>query len=312
MSYLIQSLKQFWDKALSQLTVAQIVRRFRWLALSLLASGVMALVFLGHPAQAYQVQFSPSNPELGDTIAVIVQGNASGAAPTISANGQNYAAYSISGNRYRALIPTSPVSQPGRITVQISGPEGTHNVAVGLRNRSFRTQRITLSPGRAGLDATDYELNRMAALKTLKTPQKFWNGPMVRPSTGRVSSVYGLRRYYNGVFANDYYHRGVDYAASNGSPIYAPAAGRVALVGRVQDGFRLNGNTIGLDHGQGVVSVMIHLSSMAVNEGDMVQAGQLIGRMGSTGFATGPNLHWGLYVNEVAVDPVPWRYDGIE
>ncbi|NEP16368.1 MAG: M23 family metallopeptidase [Leptolyngbya sp. SIO4C1] len=151
----------------------------------------------------------------------------------------------------------------------------------------------------------------MDALKALRTPEQYWSGPMARPSNGRVSSVYGLRRYYNGVFADNYYHRGVDYAAGQGAPLYAPAAGRIELVGRVEDGFVLNGNTIGIDHGQGVVSVMIHLSSFDVQEGDFVQAGQLIGRMGSTGFATGPNLHWGLYVNGVAVDPVPWRYDGV-
>jgi murein DD-endopeptidase MepM/ murein hydrolase activator NlpD len=288
------------------------LRQLRWVLWALLASGVMALAFLGRPAQAYQVQFIPSSPELGDTIAVVVQGTATSQGPTVSVAGRDYIAYPISGNRYRALVPTSPLDRPGQLTVQVHGVEGSQTATIGLRNRSFQTQRITLSSGRAGLEATAYELSRMNALKQLKTPEKFWQGPMARPSAGRVSSVYGVRRYYNGVFANDYYHRGVDYAASNGSPIYAPAAGRIALVGRVRDGFQLNGNTVGIDHGQGVVSVMIHLSSIEVNEGDRVQAGQLIGRMGSTGFATGPNLHWGLYVNEVAVDPVPWRYDGIE
>jgi len=135
---------------------------------------------------------------------------------------------------------------------------------------------------------------------------------MGRPSTGYVSSTYGLQRYYNGVFAEDYYHRGVDYAAGNGSPIYAPAAGKIIVVGRVEDGFVLNGNTLGIDHGQGVTSVMIHLSGFAVKEGDIVEKGQLIGYMGSTGFASGPNLHWGLFVNGIAVDPVQWRYDGVE
>jgi murein DD-endopeptidase MepM/ murein hydrolase activator NlpD len=130
---------------------------------------------------------------------------------------------------------------------------------------------------------------------------------MVRPSQGQVSTSYGVRRYYNGVFAQDYYHRGVDYAAATGSPVVAPAAGRIALVGRVADGFELHGNTIGIDHGQGVLSIMLHLSRIDVNEGDIVQAGQVIGRVGSTGASTGPHLHWGLYVHGISVDPVPWR-----
>jgi murein DD-endopeptidase MepM/ murein hydrolase activator NlpD len=121
-----------------------------------------------------------------------------------------------------------------------------------------------------------------------------------------------VRRYYNGVFAQDYYHRGVDYAAPTGSPVVSPAAGRIGLVGRVSEGFELHGNTIGIDHGQGVLSIMIHLSRIDVNEGDFVQAGQVIGAVGSTGASTGPHLHWGLYVNGIAVDPVPWREQGFE
>ncbi len=121
-----------------------------------------------------------------------------------------------------------------------------------------------------------------------------------------------MRRYYNGEFAQDYYHRGVDYAASTGTPVVAPAAGHIRLVDREANGFRIHGNTVGIDHGQGVLSIMIHLNSISVREGDFVQAGQTIGTVGSTGASTGPHLHWGLYVNGIAVDPVPWRYDGLE
>ncbi len=283
-----------------------------WLLLSVTVSALVLWSAIAAPAQAYQVQVSPSSPRLGDTLSVVVQGKSSGEAPTVSVGDTSYPTFLLSGDRYRALIPTSPNTIPGRTTLQVSGPEGTSNIAVNIGDRSFPTQYITLSPGRAGLEGTDYEFGRLDGLRALRTPERYWNGPMTKPSNGYISSIYGLRRYYNGVFAGDYYHRGVDYAAGNGSPIYAPAAGQIALVGRVADGFVLNGNTLGIDHGQGVTSVMIHLSGFAVNEGDSVQAGQLIGYMGSTGFATGPNLHWGLFVNGVSVDPVPWRYDGVE
>ena len=282
-----------------------------WLMLPIVAA---VIVWSAAPSQAaYQVQVSPSGPVLGDTISVVVRGVSSAdAAPTVTVEGTNYPTFALPGDRYRALIPTSPNTSPGRMTLQVTGADGTSNIAVSVGDRSFPTQYITLSPGRAGLEGTDYEFDRLDELRALRTPTRYWSGPMTKPSSGYVSSTYGNRRYYNGVFAQDYYHRGVDYAAGNGSPIYAPAAGRIALVGRVADGFVLNGNTVGIDHGQGVVSVMIHLSGFAVNEGDMVEAGQLIGYMGATGFATGPNLHWGLFVNGTAVDPVPWRYDGIE
>ncbi len=285
------------------------LRRSLWVAFG----GAIALlvVFANAPAHAYDVQISPSNPEQGDTISVVIQAAPGATTPTVTAAGETYPAFAVGNNRYRAFVPTSPITRPGSMTIQVSGDE-TRNLAVGIRNRNFPTQRITLAPGRAGLQGTDYEFDRMDQLRDLVTPEKFWSGPMRRPSNGAITSIYGIQRYYNGVFAENYYHRGVDYAAPTGSPIFAPAAGRVVLVGRVEDGFTLNGNTVGIDHGQGVSSVFIHLSRFDVQEGDMVQAGQVIGGIGSTGFATGPNVHWGLYVNGVSVDPVPWRFDGFD
>lgn len=275
-----------------------------------LMAGTASLA-LARRANAYDVVVSPTDPQIGDTIAVIVQASTP-TPPVVTVNGsRQYPVFLLPGNRYRALIPTSPLDAPGRMVIQVSGEGQTRNLAVGLRNRTFPTQRITLSPSQSSL-GTDHEFARVAAFKEVVTPERFWSGAMVRPNPGQVSTVYGVRRYYNGVFAQDYYHRGVDYAAPTGSPVMAPAAGRIGLVGRVADGFELHGNTIGIDHGQGVLSIMIHLSRIDVNEGDFVQAGQVIGAVGSTGASTGPHLHWGLYVHGIAVDPVPWRNQGFE
>jgi murein DD-endopeptidase MepM/ murein hydrolase activator NlpD len=215
-----------------------------------------------------------------------------------------------SGN-FRALVPTTPLDKPGTLQIQVAGEGEVKNLAVPLRNRSFPTQRIRLS-GAAGAEATQQELDRVAAFKALETPEKFWKGSFLKPNSGRISAGYGIRRYYNGVFAKDYYHRGVDYAGGMGSPVVAPAPGRIALVGRVSQGFRVHGNTVGIDHGQGVTSIMLHLSRIDVREGDFVKAGQRIGAIGSTGASTGPHLHWGLYVHGLSVDPAPWRSQGFD
>ena len=270
-----------------------------------------ALILLEKQAHAYEVWLNPTDPQLGDTISVMVQSAGRSGVPVVTVNDMaQYPTFPVEPpNLYRALIPTSPLDQPGRVIIRVSGSEDTRNLALGLRNRSFTTQRITLSSSQSSL-GTQHEFDRVAAFKDIVTPEKFWAGPMVRPSQGRVSTEYGVRRYYNGVFAEDYYHRGVDYAAGIGSPVVAPAAGRIVLVGRVENGFELHGNTIGIDHGQGVLSIMIHLSRIDVGEGDFVRPGQVIGAVGSTGASTGPHLHWGLYVHGVAVDPVPWRYNG--
>lgn len=266
---------------------------------------------LAAPLRAMEVRLQPENPQLGDTISVTVELDETGSAPTVKVEGETYPAFAIGQNQFRAFVPTTPLDKPGRRVVQVVGSSGERNLAFWLNDRDFPVQNLSFSPGVSDLKVTDYEWDRVTAFKRLVTPQKFWNGPFLKPNAGPVSSVYGVRRYYNGVFAENYYHRGVDYAGSTGSPVVAPAAGRVALVGYVSDGFELHGNTIGIDHGQGVTTIYMHLSRIDVREGDMVQPGQVIGAVGTTGLSTGPHLHWGLYVHGESVDPVPWRYEAI-
>ncbi|MBD2577516.1 M23 family metallopeptidase [Oscillatoria sp. FACHB-1406] len=280
------------------------------LPLKLTSAAVAGFTLAASPALALEVTVNPTNPRLGDTISTVIQLEDSASPPTVTLNGQSYAAFQIGGNRYRALLPTTPLDRPGSRSVQVEGDGQTRNLNLQLRDRDFAVQRIRVAGG--GDNATEMELARVAAFKALVTPEKFWSGPFLKPTSGSVSTEFGVRRYYNGVFAQDYYHRGVDYAASTGTPVIAPAGGRVALVGRESEGFRLHGNVVGIDHGQGVVSIFLHLSRINVKEGDVVRAGQQIGAVGSTGAATGPHLHWGLYVNGSAIDPVPWRYTGIE
>ncbi len=290
------------------------VRRHRanWVKISLALGLIVAIAAIAVPAQALQVRLSPTSPKLGDTLSVVVQQNPTvSSTPTIKVGQKTYPTFITSSGNFRALVPTTPLDKPGTLQMQVRGGGEEKNLAVSLRNRSFPTQRIRLS-GAAGAQATQHELDRVAAFKKLETPEKFWKGPFLKPNAGRISSGYGIRRYYNGVFAKDYYHRGVDYAGGTGSPVVAPAAGRVALVGRVSEGFRVHGNVVGIDHGQGVTSIMLHLSRIDVREGDIVQAGQRIGAVGATGASTGPHLHWGLYVHGLSVDPAPWREQGFE
>jgi murein DD-endopeptidase MepM/ murein hydrolase activator NlpD len=274
-----------------------------------IASGIATLTATA--AVALQVQVTPSNPRLGDTLSVVIQ--TEGDTPTVSMQQQTYPTFAVGSNQFRALLPTTPLDQPGTWQIRVTGDGQEKNLAVQVGRRTFPTQRIRIrSSASGGMEPTQHELDRVRAFRQIVTPEKFWRGPFLAPNRGRVSTVYGVRRYYNGVFAKDYFHRGVDYAGGQGSPVFAPAAGRIALVGRLSDGFRLHGNTIGIDHGQGVTSVFLHLSRIDVREGDFVQPGQVIGAVGSTGASTGPHLHWGLYVHGKSVDPIPWRTQGIE
>ncbi len=274
------------------------------------SSVIATTLTLGVPAQALEVQIQPQSPKLGETVSVILETKADQDDLQVSWGNHQYPVFELKNNRYRALIPTTPLDQPGTKTLTVRNDENVQTFDVSLRDRDFPTQHIQVSGD--GVNPTQLERDRIDQFQQLVTPEKHWEGTFVRPNQASVSTVFGVNRYYNGDYAENYYHRGVDYAGPMGSPVVAPADGKVKLVGTQQEGFRVHGNTVGIDHGQGVLSIFIHLNEIKVEKGEMVNAGEIIGTVGATGVATGPNLHWGLYVNGKAVDPVPWRFDGIQ
>jgi murein DD-endopeptidase MepM/ murein hydrolase activator NlpD len=284
-----------------------------------LGCGVIALaIVLGSmqvPGLALGVKFSPTSPRLGETLVLNLTGSSPSLPPIVKVGSKTYPAFGVGGDRFRAMIPTTPLEKPGVREVTISvpnDPKATATLKIAIADRKFPTQRINFTPGKAGIEATPQELKQVSAFKATVSPIKLWDGKFIAPNQGRTSSPFGVRRYYNGEFATDYYHRGLDYAGGYGSAVVAPAGGKVVLVGYEKKGFRIHGNVVGVDHGQGVVSIFMHLSKIDVEEGQMLAAGDRIGAIGTTGSSTGPHLHWGLYVNAVSVDPVQWRSTAIE
>lgn len=117
------------------------------------------------------------------------------------------------------------------------------------------------------------------------------------PLQGRVSSLFGLRRFFNGEQRAP--HLGVDIAGTTGTPVKAPASGRVALTGD----FFFNGRTVIIDHGRGLFSMLCHFSQIEVKQGDDVSPDTIIGLVGATGRATAPHLHWTVSLNDARIDP---------
>ncbi len=265
---------------------------------------------IASPSNPISSQISPSQPRLGDTLSIVVS-DPTGQTPQLQFDGKSYATYPIGNHRFRALLPTTPLDRPGPKRIQVQSGSTRQTLSFQLRNRSFPTQRIWLPEGQDG-NVSDWEFNQVDAFKRIVTPEKFWQGAFLRPNNGEITSIYGVRRYYNGVFADDYFHRGVDYAGDVGSKVISPASGRVSFIGYEKEGYQVHGNIVGIDHGQGVAGIFMHLNRIQVKRGEFVKAGQTIGTLGDTGAATGPHLHWGVYVNGQSVDPVPWREDGFE
>jgi murein DD-endopeptidase MepM/ murein hydrolase activator NlpD len=132
-----------------------------------------------------------------------------------------------------------------------------------------------------------------ATLAALRRPPARWTGRLLRPIAAPVGDGYGPR--------GDGFHPGLDFPAPTGTPVHAAASGRVAFAG-YDDGFGL---TVLLDHGHGLETRYAHLSSATVSAGAYVTAGALVGRVGATGFATGPHLHFEVTLDGANVDPAP-------
>ncbi len=301
--------------------------KWRYALLGTIVFAIVSWSALNLPGLAIGAKFKPENPRLGETIVIEIAADPSKSppptvkpgtqtkkptVPTVKVGEKTYPAFSQGVERYRAMIPTTPLEKPGTRSIVITDSIGTTTLKISVSDRKFPIQRINFSPGKSGLEATEKELKLVAAFKAIVSPDKLWSGKFIAPNEGKTSSPYGVKRYYNGVFANDYYHRGLDYAGGYGSPVVAPAGGKVALVGYEKNGFRVHGNVVGIDHGQGVVSIFMHMSKITVEEGQTVNPGDQIGAIGTTGSSTGPHLHWGLYVNAVSVDPVQWRSSAID
>ena len=264
------------------------------------------------PGLALNSQFTPAQPRLGETIVLNITPSPGKTPPIVKAGTKTYPVFGVGINGLRAMIPTTPLEKPGERELTIADGTATTTLKVTVSDRKFPIQRINFAPGKAGVEATELELKQVAAFKATVSPDKLWDGKFIAPNQGRTSSPYGVRRYYNGELAKDYYHRGLDYAGGYGSAVVAPAGGKVVLVGYENKGFRVHGNVVGVDHGQGLVSIFMHMSKIDVQPGQLLEPGDRIGAIGTTGASTGPHLHWGLYVNAVSVDPTQWRSTAID
>nr|WP_247712883.1 M23 family metallopeptidase [Qipengyuania intermedia] len=143
------------------------------------------------------------------------------------------------------------------------------------------------------------ELDAIWDARLKKTGSEGWKQSFIWPATGRISGRFGSQRVYRGEPGS--YHSGLDIAGGSGTTYVAPADGVVVLAER---DFSLEGQLLIIDHGQGLNSAFLHSSELFVREGDRVQQGQPLGRIGSSGRATGPHLHWSLKWKNFRLDPL--------
>ena len=202
-----------------------------------------------------------------------------------------------------ALVGLSLDTPVGEQKLDI-GPDGSRRqLPFQVAAKDYPVQKLKIAnqkmvtPDPEQLARINAERDRQISIRSQFREVPVTRSDLALPADGRLSSRFGLRRVFNGEPRAP--HTELDVAVPTGTPIRAPADGVVTLV----DDFYFNGKTVFVDHGQSFVSMVCHLDRAGVEAGQTVRRGEVLGHSGSSGRATGPHLHWSVYLNGAAVDP---------
>ena len=209
---------------------------------------------------------------------------------------------------WSGLAGISLESAPGKVALVVqgrtaAGAKAATRVSLLVEKYQFETRRIRVDPKMANppreeLGRIKEEAAAMAAAFASVTPKRLWRGRFEAPVPGDATSSFGRLTITNGKPAGR--HQGADFRAATGTPVRAPNAGRVVLAQNLY----FAGNTVIIDHGFGVFSLLAHLSRIDVARGAAVARGDVLGESGATGRVTGPHLHWAVRFGAMSVDPL--------
>ncbi len=252
-----------------------------------------------------RVQMWPWPPVQGQTLAVWLEARSS--VPFSLRLGEVSYPVVSQGRRGWALVPLPALMSPGTVALTVAAGQTTVILPVGVEAGTFGRYNVPAevsSPILSQVEKVRQEATRLQTLFAGASPFGWTPRSRFRePLTGAYprTSPYGTRRTYgNSPVVSA--HEGEDFSASPGTRVSAPAPGIVVLA----EPLFVRGNAVIVDHGHGVFTGYWHLEEIAVRVGDAVEAGDLLGTVGSTGLSTGAHLHWEMRVNGIAVDPLQW------
>ena len=263
---------------------------FVCLAALLLASGI---------SKAQQCSISPASVNLGETLRLTCPAEVSSA----KWNSRTVKLFRQADGKSFGLMPVSVKDSPGLASIEFLSKEGTA-FATGkflVRATRFPSENVRLSPDVEALRSTPEEIQLLTTFRNEVSDDRFWQDPLAPPVDGCVTSPFGVKRMHNGKPTGEF-HGGVDQRTPAGEEIRAIADGKIIFAKQ----FNVLGNAVGIDHGQGLGSMYLHMSKLAVADGALVKKGDALGYAGSTGRSTGPHLHWVLYANGVNINPAQW------
>jgi murein DD-endopeptidase MepM/ murein hydrolase activator NlpD len=222
--------------------------------------------------------------------------------PVVTYNG-NRALVLRSEDRWVAIVGLPLTITPGHASIGVqSGDAPEVPVEFDVGNKQYSVQSLKVAPGKVDLSPEDAARSEKDTARIHAALATYSTSPpttlrLLQPVPGTRSSSYGLRRVFNNQPRNP--HTGMDIAAPAGTPIKAAADGQVLDAGN----FFFAGNTVIVDHGEGLITMYCHLSQIAVQVGDHLKRGDVLGKVGATGRVTGPHLHWAVALNQTLVDP---------
>jgi murein DD-endopeptidase MepM/ murein hydrolase activator NlpD len=267
----------------------------------------IATVRAGLEAPALGIGVAARSIQPGELVVLTLTFNAEPTSVAVRVFDREMPTYKLRAGVWEALVGIDLERKPGTYAVAVDARVGATIVrgekALVVQPRTFATRRLRVDPDFVNPSAP--VLARIASeaafireVSGRSAQDRLWSAPFLRPVPDQANSRFGARNIFNGERRRP--HGGTDFLSAAGTSVHAPNAGRVVAARELF----FTGNTLIIDHGLGVVSLLAHLSSMDVHEGDTVSAGQIVGRVGSTGRVTGPHLHWALTVAGARVDPL--------
>ncbi|MFN2363635.1 MAG: M23 family metallopeptidase [Halarsenatibacteraceae bacterium] len=266
---------------------------------------ILTITLLSSPALASDISFSTLEPEIGSFITIKTHSDLANG--EVILNNQSFP-IRADNNQGISIVPISYWWSPGEYTATFIDNQSRTWLKENIKIQTvdFDKSYLTIDddqeeivrptdPERQARREKDQEMVQAARAKS--NQDRLWNESFIWPLEGRLTTDYGATRYHNNELANR--HNGIDIAAPTGTPVTASNAGQVTLAADLL----VTGNTIIIDHGWNIYSSYLHLNELFVEKGDHVTKGEKIGAVGSTGFSTGPHLHWSISYNRIFLDP---------